>query len=256
MSGRVDQVAEFESSGPAPVLVVCEHASNRFPEPFGTLGLDPALQDSHIAWDPGALALARDLAGRFEGGLIHATVSRLIFDLNRPPEAADAMPEVSEVHEIPGNRGLTVKDRLARVVAIHDPWHLALAEAVDRVNPVAMVTVHSFTPVYRGIPRETEIGILHDSDSRLADAVLARAGQAGFDWHRNRPYGPEDGVTHTLRTVAQPRGILPVMIEVRNDLLTSPADIAAIGAALHGVLAPALASLAGVPEALGGKARA
>ncbi len=243
MSSKVEPVAEFEGNGPAPVLVVCEHASNRFPEAFGTLGLTAEQQDSHIAWDPGAFALSRDLADRLGAPFIHATVSRLVYDLNRPPEAPDAIPEVSEVHNIPGNQGLSAADRQARIDQVHGPWHAALAAAIGTVLPLAMVTIHSFTPVYRETPRETEVGILHDTDSRLADAVLANAAKAGLEWHRNRPYGPEDGVTHTLRTVAEPRGILPVMVEVRNDLLQSTGDVARIGAALHAALVPALADL-------------
>ena len=41
---------------------------------------------------------------------------------------------------------------------------------------MAVVTVHSFTPVHFGEPRAVELGILHDEDSRLADGMLARAG--------------------------------------------------------------------------------
>lgn len=239
MSDVAEEVAVVEGLRPAPVLIVCEHASNAFPEPWGDLGLSREVKSAHVAWDPGALDLARDLAARFDAPLIRATVSRLIFDLNRPPDAPDAMPEVSEIYEIPGNRGLGPEARLARVRAIHDPWHASLARTLETVRPAAMVTVHSFTRVYRGLERTTEVGILHDADARLADAMLDGA-PAG--WRRNDPYGPEDGVTHTLATVAQPRGIAPVMIEVRNDLLADAAGVARMGAALEPALRRAFAA--------------
>jgi predicted N-formylglutamate amidohydrolase len=225
LSAEDHDIAVIERAGAAPVLIVCEHASNRFPERWGDLGLTEAGREGHIAWDPGALPLARALAARLGAALIHATVSRLIYDLNRPPEAPDAMPAVSEIHEIPGNRDLSDEERAARVAEVHDPWHRALSDTIDAVAPKAMVTIHSFTPVYRGQRRAVEVGILHDSDTRLADAML-KAGPPG--WRRNEPYGPEDGVTHTLAHVAQPRGILPVMIEVRNDLLADEAGVARI----------------------------
>ena len=53
-------------------VIVCEHASNAFPEPWGTLGLSDAQRAAHIAWDPGALGLARGLAERLGSVLIHA----------------------------------------------------------------------------------------------------------------------------------------------------------------------------------------
>ena len=41
---------------------------------------------------------------------------------------------------------------------------------------------------------------------------------------RNDPYGPENGVTHTLKTHAMPRDMQNVMIEIRNDLIRTEAD--------------------------------
>ena len=237
-------VAELEGAGPAPVLLVCEHASNAFPAQFGSLGLTEQDRGSHIAWDLGALDLARALAGELRAPLISARVSRLLFDLNRPPDAPDAIAARSEATDVPGNTGLTAPERQARVDAIHAPWVAALAGAIDTVRPAALVSVHSFTPVFAGRPRTTEIGIIHDRDARLASAVLARSGAQG--WERNRPYGPADGVTHTLRTVAQPHGLLSLMVEVRNDLLHSAAAIDGVADALARVLVPSLEAC-GVP---------
>ena len=42
-----------------------------------------------------------------------------------------------------------------------------------------------------------------------------------FDTRLNEPYGPEDGVSHTLDIAGAAQGLLSVMIEVRNDLITS-----------------------------------
>ena len=81
-----------------------------------------------------------------------------------------------------------------------------------------LVTVHSFTPVYHGRPRAVEIGVLHDADSRLADALLdTAAAHTTADVQRNAPYGPGDGVLHTLHEHALPHGLLNVMLEIRND---------------------------------------
>ena len=84
----------------AGVVLVCEHASNALSGPWGggggDLGLDGSMMQAHIAWDPGALGLARGLAARMarhcRGALlVHAPLSRLIYDLNRAPDLPGAI---------------------------------------------------------------------------------------------------------------------------------------------------------------------
>lgn len=233
-------------SGPAPVLFLCEHASAQFPAALGDLGIDAAVRASHVAWDPGALDLAARLSEAFGAPLVHGGISRLYYDCNRPPEAVDSIPAKSEVFEIPGNAGLTQAQRDARRDEIYLPFCAAVDAAIETAQPAAIVTIHSFTPIYFGRPRAVEIGILHDSDARLADAMLAQDWQ-GRDVRRNDPYGPEDGVTHSLKRHAVTRGLLNVMIEVRNDLLADPAAAENVFALLSRNLSRALAET-GVAE--------
>ena len=225
--------------GPAPVLLLREHASNAFPEAFGTLGLDETARASHVAWDPGALALSERLAIDWAVPLVHSTVSRLVYDCNRPPEAEDAIPVQSEIHEIPGNRNLSAEARTHRIDRVYRPFVAAVDAAIARAKPGAIVTLHSFTPVYFGKPRAVEIGILYDRDTRLADALLG-LNWGGYDVRGNEPYGPEDGVTHSLKMHALSRGLLNVMIEVRNDLLADTARREAVVRLLSSNLARAL----------------
>lgn len=240
--------------GPGPFLFVCEHASNTFPEEFGTLGLGEDARRAHIAWDPGALGLARELARRTDSAVIHAGVSRLIYDCNRPPHAQGAMPARSEVFDIPGNADIRAEDRLRRTEAIYLPFHARLhAEIARRLalgRRTALVTVHSFTPIWLGTPRKVEFGIIHDADPSLARAVLAAAQAAGVaNAALNAPYSAADGVTHTLRLNATPYGLANVMLEIRSDLIADPAAEAAMAARLAPVLTAALGALTmAVPE--------
>lgn len=248
MSGA--QVAEspvevLNPRGVGRAVVVCEHASNFVPPAYGGLGLDAAALAAHIAWDPGALAVAKELARLLDAPLVASRVSRLLYDCNRPPEAPSAVPEESEVYRIPGNAGLSAPERLRRAELFYFPFRAALGEAIEaqaaRAGPPAVVTVHSFTPVWRGAARAVEVGILHDDDARLADAMLAAAQEdAGIVVRRNEPYGPEDGVTHTLREHALPRGLANVMIEVRNDLIAGDGAARAMARRLAGWLEAAL----------------
>lgn len=235
-----------EASGRA--IVVCEHASNRFAEPFGMLGLTPAQQQAHIAWDPGALGLARQLALALQAPLVSAPLSRLIYDCNRPPDAAGAMAARSELHEIPGNRALTADQRLARVTSVYQPFHDSLRtlilERLTRGLAPVIVTVHSFTPVYFGMPRAVEFGVIHDADPALAHGVLRGARDLPLMTRLNEPYSAADAVTHTLALQATPFGLPNVMLELRSDLIATPEAEGRMAALLAPVLADALATLA------------
>ncbi len=219
-------VEVLNADGESCVVLACEHASNRVPDSLNRLGLEAEALSSHIAWDPGAHSVALGLSRSLDAPLVASRISRLVYDCNRPPDSPGAMPARSELFDIPGNAGLSESARAARVREIYQPFRERLAALLARRLPAAptcLVTIHSFTPVYFDKPRDVELGILHDSDSRLADLMLDMApGITGLRTGRNQPYGPEDGVTHTLREHALPRGIPNVMIEIRNDLLKTP----------------------------------
>lgn len=209
--------------GASSVVVVCEHASNRIPSEFGDLGLARDLLESHIAWDPGALGVASHLGALLSARTVASKVSRLVYDCNRAPEAPDAIPERSEIYDIPGNINLPPDAREARVNAYYRPFERLMMETLESDPGVGeLVTIHSFTPVYKGERRDVEIGILHEADRRLADAMLRLAG-AFTDRvvRRNAPYGPEDGVTHTLKRHGIAGGFANVMIELRSDLIAT-----------------------------------
>ncbi|MBN2631849.1 MAG: N-formylglutamate amidohydrolase [Rhodobacteraceae bacterium] len=234
--------------GPGAILLVCEHASNAFPAPWGDLGLTDDQRRAHIAWDPGALALARALAQRLGAGLVHAPVSRLIADLNRAPDHAGAMAARSEVFDIPGNQGLTPQARLARTQAVYLPFHAALhAEVCRRLalgTPPVLITIHSFTPVYFGRPRAVEFGVIHDADDRLARAIVAAAQDlTRLHVALNEPYSAADDVTHTLRLQATPYRLANAMLELRNDLIATPEQVQAMADLLAPVLARAVAEV-------------
>ena len=223
------------------VILVCEHASPHIPARFNDLGLAKQALHSHVVWDPGAFALAEELAERLDATLIAARTSRLVYDCNRPPDAADAMPARSEVVDVPGNADLTAAQKAERINTYYEPFRLAVSQILAGLDAPILVTVHSFTPIYHGALREVEIGVLHDSDARLADALLATA-DTSHTVRRNKPYGPADGVTHTLKEHALPSGFLNVMLEVRNDLITDEVAQAAMADKLSAWIKRALAT--------------
>ncbi|MBI2718697.1 MAG: N-formylglutamate amidohydrolase [Rhizobiales bacterium] len=221
LEGEDGPAVLMNGAGRSPYVIVCEHAGNRLPKRLGTLGLAAADLERHIAWDIGAEKVSRLLARLIDAPLVLQRYSRLVYDCNRPPESPDAMPMVSEVTAIPGNRDLTPAEKLARTREIYRPFHAAIADLLDARAcdgiATSLVSIHSFTPVYKGKPRSVELGILHDRDTRLSARLIKSF--PNIDARFNEPYGPKDGVLHLLNLHAAPRGLQHAMIEIRNDLI-------------------------------------
>jgi predicted N-formylglutamate amidohydrolase len=221
LEGEEAPALVVNGDGRSSYVLVCEHASNRLPKSLGSLGLPEAELQRHIAWDIGAEPVARLLSRLMNAPLVLQRYSRLAYDCNRPPDSADAMPEISETTHIPGNRQLSPDDKLMRTREIYRPFHATIADVLDRRaaegTRSVVVTIHSFTPVYKGTRRAVELGILHDRDRVLADELITSFPRV--DARLNEPYGPDDGVLHTLNLHAAPRGLRHAMIEIRNDFL-------------------------------------
>ncbi|WP_375174661.1 N-formylglutamate amidohydrolase [Pseudooceanicola sp.] len=233
------------------VVFACEHASKAIPAEFDDLGLTGAALSSHVAWDIGAMDLALALSEIFDAPLVAGGVSRLVYDLNRPLEAASAIPETSEIFDIPGNTSLSASARQARFDSYHQPYHTALSDVLEaRADAeIALVTIHSFTPVFHGKTREVEIGFLHDDGAEFAKAALAAEEDAGrFRAALNEPYSAQDGVTYTLRKHGEARGLPTLMIEVRNDLIDTPEAAREMAVHLSGTLQKALQAMGRVAE--------
>lgn len=226
--GGAEPVAIVNRDGAGRFVILCDHASNALTAQFGTLGLSPADLQAHIAWDPGALGVSHRLSQLLDAPLIHPTLSRLLVDCNRAPDAPDLAPALSETTEIPGNRDLSEEDRAARIALVHAPFHAAIDEVLEeraaRGQPTMLVSVHTFTPVYRGHSRPWEIGVLYDRDRRLAGHLIsALKSDSSLTVGDNEPYAPSDGVYYTLDRHGQARGLACVMLEIRNDEVASAA---------------------------------
>lgn len=223
-----DVVGIENGKGASPFLIVCEHASNFIPASLGTLGLPAEDLTRHISWDPGALPVSRGLSRTLNAALVFSRMSRLVIDCNRPVDAPDLVPEISETTEIPGNRGLSAAQRAERIAMSHAPFHAALDRLIEdrarRGQETAVVTIHSFTPVYKGVARPWQVGIIHDEDARLAAPMIAQLRAAGgLTVGVNEPYSPADRVYYTLERHARPRGLACAMIEIRNDEIADDA---------------------------------
>jgi predicted N-formylglutamate amidohydrolase len=226
--GGTDPVAVENAEGAGRFVILCDHASNEIPGEYGSLGLGAAEREAHIAWDPGALGVARRIARILDAPLVYATVSRLVIDCNRPLDAPDLITTTSETTAVPGNAALSKAERRRRISTIHEPYHRAIDALLDRRlaagREAALLAIHSFTPVFRGVSRPWEVGVIFDRDRRLADILIAGFRAEGMNVGMNEPYSPADRVFYTLSRHAEARGLSPAMIEIRNDLVRSEGE--------------------------------
>lgn len=239
-------VERVNPAGGTPVVVVCDHAAPRVPRRLKELGLDPASFARHIAWDIGAAEVTRHLAGLLGAPALLTAYSRLVVDPNRGLDDPTQIPLISDGTIIPGNRHLSAADRAARIEALFHPYHRAVAATIAAKRaegpPPALLSIHSFTPVFKAESRPWAIGVLWNRDPRLAMPMITALGAAGdIVVGDNQPYSGRDGYGYTVEAHAERAGLPHVTVEIRQDLLASPAATKAWAERLQGVLAPLLA---------------
>jgi predicted N-formylglutamate amidohydrolase len=234
-------------TGNGPLLFLCDHASNRLPQ--GGLGLDPALLATHIAYDIGAAALTRALARAYGAPALLGGWSRLLIDLNRGADDPTLVMKLSDGSIIPGNvwdnRDAEAGEVVRRIAAYHAPYHAAIDAELDRMGPAAtVISLHSFTPSWKGRPRPWEVGTLYDRDTRLSAPLMTRLAQAGFCVGDNEPYtGALEG--DTLYQHGTLRGLPHVLIEIRQDLIANDAAALDFASRLKPILDAALDDMPG-----------
>jgi predicted N-formylglutamate amidohydrolase len=219
------QPAELVNAhGASPFVLICEHSSNAIPARLGDLGLSEEDRHRHIAWDIGAAGVSREMSRILDAPLLMQRYSRLVYDCNRAPENPGAMPEKSEIFDVPGNLNLSAEDKLARTREIYRPFINAVTDFLDERaahgKPAIAVSIHSFTPVYFGKTRDVQVGLLFEHHDGLARGLVDKF--PAYDTRLNEPYGPEHGVMHFMNQIAAPRGLAHLMLEIRNDLISDP----------------------------------
>jgi predicted N-formylglutamate amidohydrolase len=222
-------VTVYNADAASPFLLVADHAGNLMPRALGCLGLVEAELQRHIAWDIGIAGLGRLLADALDAMLIQQNYSRLVIDCNRPLDAASSIAAISESTAIPGNAGLDETNKAARATEIFRPYHERIEAELERRRQAgragALVSLHSFTPVFKGAKRPWHAGVLYNRDARFARCLMAllRA-EKQFTVGDNAPYTMSEATDYTIPVHAERRGLHHVLIEVRQDLIADEAD--------------------------------
>jgi predicted N-formylglutamate amidohydrolase len=235
----------IEGSVRSGAILLCDHASNAVPPDLGDLGVPPDEFRRHIAYDIGAAAVTRGLARRLDAPALLTTFSRLVVDPNRGRDDPTLIMRLSDGAVVPGNRHVDAAETARRIARFYDPYDRAIDAAVERflaegVAP-AIVSVHSFTPNWRGTPRPWHVGLLWDADERLARPLVeGLRAEGGLVVGDNEPY---DGALSgdTLDRHATRRGLANALIEIRQDLVAGEAGAEAWAERFARLLRPLLA---------------
>jgi predicted N-formylglutamate amidohydrolase len=208
------------------VLIICDHASNAMPAGYGTLGLSLEALDRHIAYDIGAAEVTRALANLLGAPAVLSTFSRLLIDPNRGLDDPTLVMRYSDGAIVPGNAYIDSVEVSRRSARFWVPYREKIATTVDAMmatgEPPALISVHSFTDVWRGCPRPWKVGLLWDRDERISGplihALLTEPDLQGDGVGDNEPY---DGALagDTVDDVATSRGLANALIEIRQDLI-------------------------------------
>ena len=226
---------------PFPILLTCEHASNRLPPGYAWSAADAPLATEHWAFDPGARSLCVELQSSLDCPALLSCFSRLFVDINRKELKVTGNVDdfgltpfltTAEDRTIELNACLDEAEMERRLAGAWRPYHRTLSSWVQR-SPAStlLFSIHTFTRIFNPgngkpiVPRAVEVGVLCRPATDLQPGMPARLlldhlRAAGIDARINDPYGSPAGPGGAVGAYADGRRTL--MIEVRNDLIEAP----------------------------------
>lgn len=211
------------------LLLICDHARNSIPRHYDNLGLSASDMVRHIAYDIGMEALTRRLADILGVPAVLSTFSRLLIDPNRGEDDPTVLMRISDGAVVPGNRYADAAEKERRLSLYHRPYHQAISASIDHMmasgqSPI-LISLHSFTPVWRGFVRPWHTGVMWDRDARVPKLLIAALKQGGdLIVGDNEPYTGEL-TGDTMNRHGTCRGISHGLLEVRQDLVGDPAGV-------------------------------
>jgi predicted N-formylglutamate amidohydrolase len=223
-----DAVKTVNLDGTAPIVLVCDHASNRVPASLGLLGLSPDVLDDHVGWDIGARDVTCALSELLDAPAVVAGFSRLVVDCNRYPWDPESIPRRVDGYEIPRNNHVSWVERQRRIEEVFLPYHAACQEVLrgrmERDRAPLFVSVHSMTPRLRdgGALRPWELSVCWTETSELTAPLIGELRAQSVNVGDNQPYSLDVGIDFSTCEHAMRHGLPHLQLEFRQDLISTP----------------------------------
>jgi predicted N-formylglutamate amidohydrolase len=235
-----DSVEHIEGQTDGGLLIICDHATNRIPEQYRDLDIEPAILNSHVGYDIGVRRVTQELSKMTQAPALLSRFSRLLIDPNRGIDDPTLIMKIADGSVVSGNVAVDKDEIAKRIAAYYDPYHAAircsLDAAIETGVPPAILSVHSFTPTFKNQIRPWHAAILWDADPRLPHAILhALQQEPALIIGENVPY---TGRLHgdTLYRHGTTNGLAHALIEIRQDLISDEDGQLAWARRLHKVL--------------------
>jgi predicted N-formylglutamate amidohydrolase len=205
--------------------LTCEHATPRIPPDLKCIfSAHRHLLQTHQAYDIGALDAARALSRGLKHPVIQPDVSRLIVDLNRSMGHPALFSRITRPFDEDKKREILNRYYFPYRACVEN----AVRNHIQTGHRVLHISVHSFTPVFKGKIRKTDIGLLFDPLRKREREFCVRLRNAlrksfpGTSVHFNLPYrGNTDGLTSSMRKRWREDEYLGIEIEINQRLGSS-----------------------------------
>ena len=205
-----------------PLILTCEHASNKIPAEYNNLGLSEKALDTHIARDKGCKELTEMLAERLGATAFIAGYSRLFIDYNRREHETSLILDESDKVLIPGNLNISAEEREYRIKNYHRPYYEAIFKKIERLQERGITpmifSIHGFTPQLRGGSfRPWHAGVLYVKENPLANQILSGLKRYdGIICDANVPYDMREYNTGASAICGEDIGLENAVIEIKD----------------------------------------
>ena len=217
------------------ILIIADHASNYIPNSLDNLGLNKNLFKTHIAYDLGVKELCIDLSKLLKSKYITGEYSRLIVDLNRDLLDPTLIPEIVDRKIIPKNINLNENEKKIRISKVYNRYHNNIKRTIKSDHITILISLHSFNPIFKNKKRNIHFGILSNQDRRLSNYIITDMKRRGLKVGDNEPY-EGNLIGDTMYKHGLKKNLYHTLIEVRNDLLSSPTKIHRVSVLLKKVI--------------------
>ena len=217
------------SAAPARFLFSCEHASNQLPSHIHLTSADQGFMHTHWAWDIGAAHLVQELVRLSHSQAILAKFSRLLIDPNRSLDRPDLIVPEIEGHALSFNQSVSIEEQEHRLREYYHPYHEAFDHMVSTrcqsESPFVLISVHSFTPIWKRRLRTMDVGLLFNSYEDIIEKLDAGFQQQNFFTAQNEPYSGANGFMFSVYQQGKKHGIPHLELEFNQALLCTPERI-------------------------------